>query len=380
MRLESYRFSRANGFNKEPMPDLDSDSTMVLIFGASKFNDDDKVFTQLRKMFPKSIFVGCSTAGEIFGKQVFDNSLAIAITRFSQTQLKLETSPISNMAESFAIGQKLAKNLNRNNLNGVFILSDGLRVNGSELVRGFSEELPSRVVVTGGLAGDGSDFKQTWIIKDSLPVSGYVSAVGFYGDKVRMGHGSQGGWDFFGPERIVTKAVGSILYELDGKPALALYKEYLGEKASELPASALLFPLQIRSSESADRRIVRTVLAVDESDQSMTFAGNIPQGSLAQLMRANFERLIEGASSAAESIRSEDTGKAQLAIAISCVGRRLVLGERVDEEVEATLESLPPQTLQVGFYSYGEISPFVKGQSCELHNQTMTLTTIAEVD
>jgi hypothetical protein len=124
---------------------------------------------------------------------------------------------------------------------------------------------------------------------------------------------------------------------------------------------------------------VRTVLAVDEQRQSMTFAGDIPQGSRAQLMRANFDRLIQGASDAAtlagaaRDVRDGET----LAIAISCVGRRLVLGERTEEEVEATLDVLPPGSRQIGFYSYGEISPYAKGP-CDLHNQTMTLTTIAE--
>jgi hypothetical protein len=59
------------------------------------------------------------------------------------------------------------------------------------------------------------------------------------------------------------------------------------------------------------------------------------------------------------------------------VGRRLVLGSRTEEEIEATLEVLPKGTQQIGFYSYGEISPYTAG-TCDLHNQTMTLTTLSE--
>jgi len=110
----------------------------------------------------------------------------------------------------------------------------------------------------------------------------------------------------------------------------------------------------------------------------MTFAGDIPEGYYAQLMCANFDRLIQGAGEAAVSIgNGAATGQASLAIAISCVGRRLVLGDRAEEETEAALEALPPDTRQVGFYSYGEISPYATGH-CDLHNQTMTLTTISE--
>jgi len=191
-----------------------------------------------------------------------------------------------------------------------------------------------------------------------------------------VGHGSKGGWDSFGPERRVTRSQGNILFELDGKPALELYKGYLGERASGLPATALLFPLALRMAEGEQRQLVRTVLAVDEAAQSLTFAGDIPQGSLAQLMRANFDRLIDGAQEAAERIGAQGGGPA-LSIAISCVGRRLVLGERTEEEVEATLHALPEGTQQVGFYSYGEIGPFASG-TCDLHNQTMTLTVLQE--
>ncbi len=208
-----------------------------------------------------------------------------------------------------------------------------------------------------------------------------MTAVGFYGDHIQVGHGSKGGWDKFGPERQVTKSSGNVLYQLDGRPALELYKEYLGERASGLPATGLLFPLAIRTSQTEGKVLVRTILAVDEATQSMTFAGDIPEGVFAQLMRANFDRLIQGASEAAtltiNSHNSLPSNSPTLCIAISCVGRRLVLGERSEEEVEAALEILPKGSRQIGFYSYGEISPYQSG-TCDLHNQTMTLTTITE--
>jgi hypothetical protein len=236
------------------------------------------------------------------------------------------------------------------------------------------------VVVTGGLAGDGARFQRTWVLGSNGPRAGLVSAVGLYGESLRVGHGSKGGWDVFGPQRRITRSSGNVLYELDGRPALQLYKEYLGERAGELPASALLFPLAVRANAQDQKVLVRTVLSVDEAAQSMTFAGDVPQGFVAQLMRANFERLIEGASNAALHTLARcgaDSVEDVLSIAISCVGRRLILRERTEEEIEAALSELPVGTRQIGFYSYGEISPYATGQ-CDLHNQTMTLTTIRE--
>jgi hypothetical protein len=238
---------------------------------------------------------------------------------------------------------------------------------------GLNAELPDEVVVTGGLAGDGDRFERTWVLFANDCTDHAVAAVGLYGAHVDVGHGSRGGWDIFGPQRRITRSEGNVLYELDGRPALELYKHYLGDRASGLPATALLFPLALKGS--GEELIVRTVLAVDEEAQSMVFAGDVPEGALAQLMRANFDRLIEAASTAA---RDAMAGGPTLSVAISCVGRRLILGERTEEELEATLGSLPEGSRQIGFYSYGEISPLVSAGSCTLHNQTMTLTTIRE--
>jgi hypothetical protein len=368
----------ADGWSSEPDGTLDSDRTLVVLFGASNLIDRPAPVQRVIDTYPRSRIVGCSSAGEIHGTRVLDDSLVVAVAKFDHVTLRIADARISGTDESLAAGKEIARQLNAQDLRAVLVLSDGLQVNGSELVRGMNSILPASVTVTGGLAGDGDRFKRTWVIADRRLTPGFVAAVGLYGDAVRVGHGSKGGWDAFGVERRVTRSRGNVLFELDGRPALQLYKEYLGERASGLPAAGLLFPLTLRSAPSDDKRLVRTILAVDEATQSMTFAGDIPEGYYAQLMCANFDRLIQGASEAALSTGNRvATGPAPLAIAISCVGRRLVLGERAEEETEATLEVLPPGTRQIGFYSYGEISPYTTGH-CDLHNQTMTLTTISE--
>lgn len=355
---------------------VDSAQTLVLAFGPSDCLITPGPLTDLLKAYPQSHVLGCSTAGEIFGTDIKDHSLAVAIVHFDSTTLRSTTVHLPSTNHSAQAGRTIAEALNGDDLRAVLVLSDGLQVNGSELVNGLNSVLPPHVVVTGGLAGDGDRFKCTWVLRDRQPVSGYVTAVGFYGNAVKVGHGSKGGWDMFGPERKVTKSAGNVLYELDGRPALQLYKEYLADRAAGLPATGLLFPLALRENRDSTKQLVRTILAVDEASQSMTFAGNIPEGHLAQLMRASFDRLIDGASQAALSSKTPTQGPT-LAVAISCVGRRLILGERAEEEIEATQDVLPPGTKQIGFYSYGEISPFASG-SCDLHNQTMTLTTISE--
>lgn len=378
MQLETFSYDAARGWSLPTLPPMDSPDTLVLCFGAARFADDPRPLRKLRETYPLAKLVGCSTSGEIHGTTVNDDSLAVAVARFEHAHLRTAFTEVHDAADSGAAGRELGEQLLADDLRGVFVLSDGLRVNGSELVRGINAALPAHVVVTGGLAGDGDRFGNTWSLADGAPRSGVVTAVGLYGDRVRIGHGSKGGWDIFGPERRVTRSEGNVLYELDGKPALALYKQYLGDRADGLPATGLLFPLALRSEQGDEKQLVRTILAVDEEQQSMTFAGDIPQGSLAQLMRANFDRLVDGAHDAAR-VTANLTGRVGdvLCVAISCVGRRLVLGERVEEEVEAVLDVLPRGTRQVGFYSYGELSPHTTG-ACDLHNQTMTLTTFSE--
>jgi hypothetical protein len=379
MDLEVIRFARDTGWSA-PFPRLDSERTMLALFGAASYADHPAPIQQLLAAYPRAQVIGCSTAGEICGTEVRDESLAVAIARFLATDLASATARVQQPEDSFEAGRNLARALSSAELRAVFVLSDGLSVNGSDLVRGFNSVLPSSIVVTGGLAGDGNRFARTWVLSRAGNESHLVAAVGLYGDSLRAGHGSKGGWDIFGPERVVTRARSNVLYELDGRPALQLYKLYLGERAKGLPATALLFPLALRRSASDAKTLVRTVLAVDEREQSMTFAGDVAEGSLARLMRANFERLIDGASHAAlHTQQTAPPGGAPdtLAIAISCVGRRLILGQRADEELEASFDVLPAGTQQIGFYSYGEISPYATGH-CDLHNQTMTLTTIAE--
>lgn len=379
MQTVFFSYDLSSGWSAELPKNLDSQQTLVLLFGDPALIGHPEPFQDLAAAFPTSSLMGCSTGGEILGARVYDERLVVAVVRFEHTVLS--SAHVEARAESsLAAGRKLATRLVRPGLRLVFVLADGININGSDLVTGLREVLPSNVVVTGGLAADGSRFEKTWVILGDRPRTGQIAAIGFTGERLQVGHGSKGGWDIFGPERLVTRSSGRVLYELDGKPALELYKKYLGDLAADLPASALLFPLALRQSDApaTKEQVVRTILAINEEDQSMSFAGEIPEGWLAQLMKANFERIIEGAWQSAMAARRPVLGSPNsLAIAISCVGRRWLLGERTEEELERTLDMLPEGTQQIGYYSYGELSPVGTGP-CSLHNQTMTLTTIAE--
>lgn len=349
---------------------------LVIVFGSRILLSSPGFYEEIRNQYPKAEILMNSTSGEIIDTQVNDDTISLTAIRFDKTKFTSQSINISDFSNSMEAGKIISDKFPHEGLSNILVISDGQMVNGSDLVTGLQSSLPKNVVVTGGLAGDGSRFQKTLVGLNEQPTEGKIIAVGFYGQSLTVSHGSMGGWDPFGPERLVTKATSNVLFELDGQPALSVYKKYLGEYSDELPGSALLFPLSVKLNDS-EESVVRTILSINEDDQSLTFAGNIPVGSYARLMKANFDRLIEGASNAAMN-SLQKLEKPDLAILISCVGRKLVLNQRIEEEVEVIRDILGKTTAITGFYSYGEISPNKGFMNCELHNQTMTITTMSE--
>ena len=378
MKIEQKKYSGLNGWETLKPNYCDVASiNIVLAFGSTLLLEDPAMYEYMRMSYPNADILMSSTAGEIYDTKVNDDTVSLTAICFEKTKIKTATVQIDDMRSSREAGNSLATSLDSENLKNVLVISDGQKVNGTELVQGLQECLPKETIITGGLAGDGSRFKKTLVGLNELPIEGRVIAIGFYGRDLSIGYGSVGGWDSFGPERLITKSKENILYELDGKPALDIYKMYLGEYADELPGSGLLFPLSIRTTDSGES-VVRTILGVVPGEKSLVFAGNMPEGAYARLMKANFDRLIEGASNAAQNSMDGCNQQPELAILISCVGRKLVLDQRIEEEVEVIRTIYGNGTAMTGFYSYGEISPSANFMKCELHNQTMTITTFSE--
>ena len=378
MQIEQTRWSQVKGWIPQFPGKLGAKAQLVLLFGSPACLRQTKWQDDIRGGYPKAHWLGCSTAGEIYGTEVTDETLVATAVAFDHTRLHGASLKLDEVSDSYQAGERLARSLPHESLVHVLVISDGQNVNGSALVAGLTQNLPAGVTLTGGLAGDGDRFQETLVLWDAPPAPNVIAVLGLYGDRIRVGFGSLGGWDAFGPERLITRSAENILYELDGQPALALYKKYLGEHAKDLPASGLLFPLSLRTTEGES--VVRTILGINEAEQSLTFAGDLPQGVQARLMKANFDRLIDGAVGAAQtSFGAIGEHSPELALLISCVGRKLVLKQRIEEEVEGVQDILGPETALAGFYSYGEISPFNPSAKCELHNQTMTITTLSEL-
>jgi hypothetical protein len=374
MQVERMMWTKKDGWNGQPAM---NEAQLVLYFGGPVPLKENNFFLELQRFYPTAHILGCSTGGEIYGPDVIDDSVVVAAMRFEKTTLEVTSIDIDNPEDSFEAGRFLANQLNKEGLSNIFLLSDSTHIRGSKLVRGLYDVLDDNIIVTGGLAGDGADFKQTVVGLNERAKYKRIAAVGFYGSSIHVSYGCVGGWSPFGPKRTITKSEGNVLYELDNKPALDLYKKYLGDEADKLPASGLLFPLSIKPNHESQREVVRTMMAINEQEKSVTFADEVPTGYIAQLMRGNFSLLVDGASKAAglAQVGQADSG---LAILVSCIGRKLLLGQSISDETEAVAEVFGHKIPTIGFYSYGEICHEQYTDECSLHNQTMTITVLYE--
>ena len=380
MKIEQSQWSAEKGWQPAPAASsLGADAQLVVLFGGLESLKQSGGLERARKAYPGARLFGCTTAGEIQPGSVSDETIALTAIHFEQTRLTAAHTLIEGREQSFEAGERLAGQFPPQGLRHVFVLSEGLKVNAGGLVKGMAARLPAGVTISGGCAADGPRMQHTHVWCDSDPEESAAVALGFYGDHLRVGISAIGGWKPFSPERQITRARQNVLYEIDGQPALALYKKYLGAYAAGLPAIGKMFPFEL-GVDGGDQRVLRAVLGTNEEDQSITFAGQVPEGLQARFMMGHVEDLIEGTQlAAAESLKNLLSFKPQLSILISCCCRRYVLKQRIEEEVLAVREALGSQAAVTGFYACGEIAPSRPSGNCEHHNQTMTITSFSEV-
>jgi hypothetical protein len=351
---------------------------LVLVFANRYLLEDENVIADIRKQFPYEHIVFGSTSGEIINNEVNDNSVSVTAIEFEKSTFVIKSDNILNYdKKAKPLGQALYKEMPKDNLKHLFVISEGSFVNGSTLIDGLEFDQTSTVSLTGGMCGDDARFEKTLASYKENPKEGEVVLIGFYGESLEISFASFGGWIPFGPERKITKSKANILFEIDDIPALDLYKKYLGEKASELPQASLLYPLNV-TPEGKDEPVVRTILSINSENNSMVLAGDVPVNSRVQLMMASIDGIAVGAQHAAEIAMKNRKNEPQIALIVSCIGRKLMMNQRVEEEIEQVKEIIGENVAITGFYSYGEMAPFNGKSSCELHNQTMTLTLISE--
>lgn len=373
MLAGQYQFTESGwtllGGVEPPHPDL------VVVFGSAEPAVLRGAAAALRGGFPEAQIVGCTTSGELLGGRILDGSIVAAAIQLSTAHVHAHSAKIGSRRDSYAAGRRLGEAIVAPALKGVLVLAEGIDCDGSQLLAGLCDAVGDQVPVFGGLAGDGIDFVVTRVAANGPFESGQAVAVGFYGKGFRIAQGLGVGWQ---PEQTIgpiTNSAGSILYEIDQRPALDVLRRAAGLGRKITHADLLAAPLWIADPAWEASGIIRTIVGIDEDRGSLIMAGDLPRNGACSLMRTSVEALASSAAEAAGKAFEQVPSSSGLAFLVSCVGRRQVLGPAASAEAQAVSQVLRDM-LQVGFYSYGEIGP--AGASPRMHNQTICVTILSE--
>ncbi|QDT05737.1 FIST N domain protein [Rubripirellula lacrimiformis] len=376
-QTETYTLSYdgAQGWSA-PFPKVDSKNTLVLVFAACEFCTDQDPLLEIQNAYPNSAVAGCGTRGQVFEGDLQTQSISVGIIRFRSTTIKTAFAPVESFDQSRQAGVKLAEGIADPLLSGVLLFADGLLTEATDLVRGIQEVLPPNIPIAGGMASDHS-LEHTWVYQQGQAVHGMACAIGLIGDKVEMACATGGGWKLIGEERTATRTSHKTIFEIDGRPALDVYKEHIGPEAiAGLPQSVIRFPIALKMDL---HEVVRDVMGFDEETGAMHLAGDAPQGIGIQFMTTTPEEILDGVDEAVERLLMQTLGvnADALCVCISCSGRGEILGDQTSEEPRLLQELLGKDVKQVGMYAFGEISTTTSGYP-QNHNQTMTVAIIRE--
>jgi len=361
---------------------LDSERTLLFVSGPAEVIDHASPLAELVRAFPRSFIIGCGTAGSAAVDTVRDGVIAVTIVEFSNTTMSLAQAPVTATSDAFSVGQQIAKKLSKPSLRGVLVVGDGLEVDGAELVRGLNSALDQSIAMFGGLSGDGTRFKRTWVLAGPTIKSGLVAAVGMYGEHVVVTQSNRYGWKKVGAERTVTRSDGRIIYELDGRPALDVYEEaILAASQGGTGVTPIMLPLAVRATARHDKSLVRSVMGVEAQKRCLRLAVDVPQGYLVQTLVGDRAALVSASREAAVAAQEGVTavGSDAFVFAVSHAGRRAVLGANASEEIASAVTALAggPTAHVAGFYGYGEITATAPGHS-DLHNQSIAVAVVME--
>lgn len=362
---------------------------LFIVFASSKY-DQEKMLAGVNSVTKGALVVGCSTAGEITTEGPVKKNSVSVMAIVSDT-IKFYAGIGDNIAKNAReAGKKAADEVKKQtseNLGAFVMFPDVLVGNGSDIVRGVLDSLGAHFPVVGGAAGDDFAFVKTFQYLNDKVYSGSVVGLGFVGN-FKIGIGVKHGWIPIGVPMKVTRSEGSVLHELDGKPAIAIYDDYFGESAKSLRTEtlaklAITYPLGMKS-EGTEEMLIRDPITVD-ANGSITCAAEIPQGSEIQLMIGSREEAVKVAKVAAEkAIEQLDGAIPKAVIIFNCIARNKLFGERKGEEISAIQEAVGKNVPLIGFYTYGEQAPLggevrdIKKCNPAFHNETVVIAVLAE--
>jgi hypothetical protein len=362
----------------------DTQANLFLVFASVKY-DQEKMLAGVKSVAKDALVVGCSTAGEISTDGPVKRN-SVAVMAIKSDSIKFYTGIGEGIAkDARGAGKTAADQVKKQageSLKAFMMFPDVLVGNGADIVRGVLDSLGEHFPVVGGAAGDDFKFVKTYQYLNDKVYSGSVLGLGMTGD-FSIGIGVKHGWIPIGLPKKVTKSAGSILHELDGKPAISVYDEYFGEAAKELRTEtlaklAITYPLGMKV-EGSEEMLIRDPITVD-ANGSITCAAEIPEGAEIQLMIGSREEAVKVAKEAAvKAIEQLQGQKAKAVIIFNCIARSKLFGERSGDEINAIQEVVGRGVPLIGFYTYGEQAPLggevknINQCNSAFHNETVVI-------
>jgi hypothetical protein len=360
---------------RELLDELGRPPHLVLLFAWAKY-DQARLLEGLYAELPATTrLVGCSSYGEINSEEAVAGTATAMGLIFEG--IAFETFAVEGGRDGFSVGKTLGEQVQAFAPTLLMVFPDGLRMNSTQFLLGLQSVLGREFPIIGGISADDGSFSQTYEYSDRRAFSWGAVAVALKGP-IEVVTAAKSGWVPIGTTRTCTKVEdGNVLLELDGKPALSFYKDYLGYRASEMPMVAVEFPIGVVGGVPGTQRmpdgdilLMRAIKGVDEARQAIVFGGDVPEGAEIRMTRAIKDDVIQGAIAATAQVKSqqEDPG---VALIFNCMARKIVLGSRYKDELKEPMKQLGPGVPKIGFYTYGELSP-VQGVTMH-HDETFTL-------
>jgi len=377
---QSLTFHPATGWSA-PFPPLDSARTLIVVFAKCENPAQWEPLSELIAAYPKSKIIGCSSNTVINDGSLLEDSTSVGIIRFRDAELRIAQAKIGDFDDSRTAGLLIGAELHDIDLNGVLLFSDGETSDATAIVRGLQETLPPEITIAGGLSGGANaEVSVTpWVLIDGKICAMSACAVGLIGPTVEVVPATGGGWRQIGKDCICTQSYHRTLFELGGRRADDVYREFIHKHTGEGESFECVdYPLAI-GTDGLEMQIVRDVVEIDDDKGALVLAGDIPENAVVRVMHSNADDILDGVDEAVERLRSKMIlpKSNALCICISCMGRKVVMGERTAEEPRLVKEKLGSKISHAGFYAFGEISTTTSG-SPYVHNHTITLVMIRE--
>lgn len=351
----------AQDATEQMLDQLGKQPDLVMVFAAGEFAPERVLSGLKSRLSPRTSVVGCSSDTEVDSRGALRHS--VSVLGLSLDGIEARTFQVSSGEENESRGKAAASLLGPGEPSVIVALPDVVESNGTQFLLGLQSAIGKHVPIVGGAPSVSGETAKTYTLHNGEFAIGGAAGFALYGP-VEVASAARSGYVPIGSPKVITKIDGTAILELDGKPALDVYAEYVGPRwhenvntTTEFPLGVVDGPLGTQKQSDGLIKLVRAVFRVDKERGALILGGDLSLGATVRVLRAESNDVLRGAEEATDLALAQLGNKPDLALIFSCLSRRAVLGPRFREECRAAFSRLPEETPKCGFYTFGELSP-----------------------